>query len=193
VQALLPALDRLSQDKGWRVRKALVQYIPSISRHFGQEFYESFLAHYMSLLLGDHYYAVREAAIEALKRLVQVFGSEWALNALFSVSASGTIKRLCSNSNYLFRETALMAIERIMPLIDDPMAKERLVTLVLGLLGDRIPNVRLVACKTLEKIALDLPKNPFDEIQAELNKLTVRDEDEDVKRYASQALKAINN
>ena len=195
VQAMLPALSRLSQDRGWRVRKALVQYIPSIARHFGHEFYEASLAPLMASLLGDHYFAVREAAIEALKMLVGVFGPQWALNALFSAAGAGTIKGLSASSNYLFRETALMAIERIIPLLDsesDIGGRGRLVALGLELLGDRIPNVRLVACSTLGKIASVLEQGSRQEIQGLLESVSVRDEDEDVKRYAREALVSIS-
>lgn len=39
-QSLLPAIEELAEDKHWRVRLAIIEYIPLLASQLGAEFFE---------------------------------------------------------------------------------------------------------------------------------------------------------
>jgi hypothetical protein len=39
-QSLLPAIEELAEDKHWRVRLAIIEYIPLLAGQLGAEFFE---------------------------------------------------------------------------------------------------------------------------------------------------------
>ena len=40
-QSLLPAIEELAEDKHWRVRLAIIEYIPLLAAQLGSEFFEA--------------------------------------------------------------------------------------------------------------------------------------------------------
>ena len=40
-QSLLPAIEELAEDKHWRVRLAIIEYIPLLAGQLGSEFFEA--------------------------------------------------------------------------------------------------------------------------------------------------------
>jgi serine/threonine-protein phosphatase 2A regulatory subunit A len=55
--------------------------------------------------LTDHVYAIREAATNNLKKLVEKFGRDWAQNTVIP-----KVIQLARDQNYLYRMTCLFAI-----------------------------------------------------------------------------------
>ena len=55
--------------------------------------------------LTDHVFAIREAATNNLKRLVEKFGRDWAQNTVIP-----KVIQLAREQNYLYRMTCLFAI-----------------------------------------------------------------------------------
>lgn len=104
-KALLPAIVELAEDKQWRVRQAIIEYIPLLAKQLGVEFFDDLLANLCMTWLGDPVFSIREAATVNLRKLTEVFGIEWAKNTIIpKVLAMGT------NPNYLFRMTTVFAI-----------------------------------------------------------------------------------
>jgi len=104
-ESLLPAIVELAEDKAWRVRQAIIEYIPLLSRQLGRLFFDEQLGNLCMSWLGDTVYSIREAATVNLKNLTEVFGVEWAKVAIVpKVMSMGT------HPNYLFRMTTVQAI-----------------------------------------------------------------------------------
>ena len=80
--SLLPAIAELAQDRQWRVRMAIIEYIPLLASQMGVTFFEERLGAMCINWLHDCVYAIREAAIANLCKLVEVFGIEWASQSL---------------------------------------------------------------------------------------------------------------
>ena len=106
--SLLPAITELAQDRQWRVRMAIIDSIPKLASQLGTAFpiFASANAWYPTLTneftvsgsgvtyfdqklgsmclgwLQDCVFAIREAAIANLCRLIEVFGMEWAQQQL---------------------------------------------------------------------------------------------------------------
>ncbi len=104
-QSLLPAIVELAEDRQWRVRLAIIEYIPLLASQLGVEFFDEKLGNLCMTWLGDCVYSIRDAATNNLKKLTEVFGVEWATNTIIPKVLS-----LYTHPNYLYRMTTLFAI-----------------------------------------------------------------------------------
>lgn len=96
---------QLAEDKQWRVRLAIIEYIPLLASQLGVAFFDEKLSTLCMSWLGDTVFSIREAATQNLKKLTEVFGVEWASEAIIpKVMAMG------QHPNYLYRMTTCFAI-----------------------------------------------------------------------------------
>jgi serine/threonine-protein phosphatase 2A regulatory subunit A len=104
-QSLLPAIVQLAEDKQWRVRLAIIEYIPLLASQLGVKFFDEQLNSLCLGWLADTVYSIREAATINLKKLTEVFGVEWAEQSIIpNVTSMG------QHPNYLYRMTTCFAI-----------------------------------------------------------------------------------
>jgi serine/threonine-protein phosphatase 2A regulatory subunit A len=104
-QSLLPAIVQLAEDKNWRVRLAIIQYVPLLASQLGVKFFDEKLSSLCMSWLGDTVFSIREASTNNLKNLTEVFGVEWATEAIVpKVMAMG------QHPNYLYRMTTCFAV-----------------------------------------------------------------------------------
>lgn len=95
----------LAEDKQWRVRQAIIEYIPLLATQLGVDFFDDKLGQLCMAWLGDTVFSIREAATINLKKLTDVFGVEWAKSTIIpKVLAMG------DHHNYLYRMTTIFAI-----------------------------------------------------------------------------------
>jgi serine/threonine-protein phosphatase 2A regulatory subunit A len=104
-ESLLPAIVELAEDKSWRVRQAIIEYIPLLANQLGKPFFDEQLGTLCMSWLGDTVYSIREAATVNLKKLTEVFGVEWA-----KVAIVPKVMGMGQHPNYLFRMTTVQAI-----------------------------------------------------------------------------------
>lgn len=132
-ESLLPAIVELAEDKSWRVRQAIIEYIPLLAKQLGKPFFDEQLGNLCMSWLGDTVYSIREAATVNLKKLTEVFGVEWS-----KVAIVPKVMGMGQHPNYLYRMTTVQAITVMstcivlcMPLIffglagNRPVAKSR--------------------------------------------------------------------
>lgn len=103
--SLLPAIMELAEDKSWRVRQAIIEYIPLLANQLGKPMFDEQLGNLCMSWLGDTVYSIRESATVNLKNLTEVFGVDWAKTAIVP-----KIMGMGSHTNYLFRMTTVQAI-----------------------------------------------------------------------------------
>jgi len=104
-QSLLPAIVQLAEDKQWRVRLAIIEYIPLLASQLGVKFFDEQLSDLCMGWLGDTVFSIREAATQNLKKLTEVFGVDWSKESIIpKVIAMG------QHSNYLYRMTTCFAV-----------------------------------------------------------------------------------
>ncbi len=104
-QSLLPAIVQLAEDKQWRVRLAIIEYVPLLASQLGVKFFDEKLSNLCMSWLGDTVFSIREASTQNLKKLTEVFGVEWANEAIVpKVMAMG------QHPNYLYRMTTCFAV-----------------------------------------------------------------------------------
>ena len=87
-QSLLPAIKELAEDKHWRVRLAIIEYIPLLASQLGATFFDEKLGPQCLKWLEDSVYSIRDAATVNLQRLAQEFGPEWARISLVNQVSS---------------------------------------------------------------------------------------------------------
>lgn len=104
-QSLLPAITELAEDRQWRVRLAIIEYIPLLASPLGVEFFDEKLLNLCMSWLGDAVYSIREAATINLKKLTEVFGAEWAKDTVIT-----QIIKMADNENYLYRMTTIFTL-----------------------------------------------------------------------------------
>ena len=104
-QSLLPAIVELAEDTKWRVRLAIINYMPLLAGQLGVEFFDEKLSQLCMTWLIDHVFAIRDAATVNLRRLVEKFGSEWAQDAVIP-----KVVAMARDQNYLHRMTCLFCI-----------------------------------------------------------------------------------
>ena len=68
-QSLLPAIVELAEDRHWRVRLAIIEYIPLLASQLGITFFDQQLGGLCLSWLSDSVHAIREAATANLRRL----------------------------------------------------------------------------------------------------------------------------
>lgn len=59
-QSLLPAIVELAEDRHWRVRLAIIEYIPLLASQLGVEFFDDKLGNLCMNWLGDQVYPALE-------------------------------------------------------------------------------------------------------------------------------------
>jgi len=184
-QHLLAALQELAEDRQWRIRLAIIEYIPLLAQQLGVEFFNSKLCGLCLGWLSDCVYAIRKAATQNLYKLTVVFGTAWAQTHIFP-----KIKELMKSTNYLYRVTPLSAVAILAPAFTQAEVATHLLPLVLECTQDPIANIRLNACKTAAKLIPSLEASiTTASVKPGLTKL-LDDKDNDVRHFANLAVLA---
>lgn len=146
-QSLLPAIVELAEDTKWRVRLAIIEYMPLLAGQLGTEFFDEKLNTLCMTWLVDHVFAIREAATVNLKKLVEKFGSDWASQTVIPKVIS-----MSHDQNYLHRMTCLFSINLLAEACGADMTSKQLLPVVIEMGNDPVANVRFNTAKTLQKL-----------------------------------------
>ena len=170
-QSLLPAIEQLEEDKQWRLRFAIIEYIPLLASQLGVQFFDEKLSTRCMSWLGDTVFSIREAATKNLKKLTEVLGVDWASEAIIpKVMAMG------QHPNYLYRMTTCFAIsvsnltrsgslksgtylakQTLAPAINLDVIEKSILPMMDRLVSDDIPNIRFNVAKSYT-ILIDILK-----------------------------------
>lgn len=176
----------MAEDSKWRVRLAIIEYMPALAGQLGQEFFDQKLRKLCMDWLSDHVYAIREAATLNTKKLVDQFGSQWAENTIIP-----SVLVMARDKNYLHRMTCLFCINVLAEACGVEMTTRLLLPTVLLLANDGVANVRFNVAKTLQKISPYLEATAIEtQVKPALEQLNA-DQDVDVKHFASEAIAGI--
>ncbi|KAJ7932389.1 armadillo-type protein [Mycena leptocephala] len=187
-ETLLPAIVELAEDKSWRVRQAIIEYIPLLANQLGKPFFDEQLGNLCMSWLGDTVFSIREAATVNLKKLTEVFGVEWA-----KVQIVPKVMGMGQHPNYLFRMTTVQAITTIGPSLSLEIVRSDIIDPLLQLATDAIPNIRFNVAKSLEVLAITYGVTPAGNefVQTRIVPALEQqknDQDADVRYFAARAL-----
>lgn len=210
-QSLLPAIVELAEDKQWRVRQAIIEYIPLLATQLGRTFFDEQLGNLCLGWLADHVYSIREAAMINLQKLTQVFGVEWARTTIIP-----KVLAMSTHPSFLFRMTTVLAItvrvdvtllfpvfyteflfpfnnfQTIAPTLTLEVLCDDILDPLLRLANDPIPNIRFNVAKSLNVIGTKINEQPEGSqiFQKRISPTVERlknDSDADVRYFASRA------
>lgn len=138
--------------------------------------------------LSDQIYSIREASINNLKRLVEIFGIAWGEEKIFP-----RIIVLYNLENYLPRMTSLFSINSLVPIVGPGVLVNSFIPVLNKMATDPVPNIRFNVAQTLQLVAKYVDAATVEsQIKPTLNTL-LEDSDVDVKYYAYMALQAIGS
>lgn len=84
---------------------AIIENIPLLASQLGVQFFDEKLGNLCMSWLGDIVFSIREAATVNLRKLIEVFGIDWAKSTIIP-----KILEMSKNPNYLFRMTTASAL-----------------------------------------------------------------------------------
>ena len=190
-QSLLPAIVQLAEDKSWRVRLAIIQHVPLLAAQLGVKFFDEKLSSLCMSWLGDTVFSIREASTLNLKKLTEVFGVDWASEAIVPKVAA-----MAEHPNYLYRMTTCFAVsvrlcssgpwhlnsrslthlaQTLAPALSLPVVSRSALPILAALVNDPIPNIRFNVAKSyavlieIFKRVPDSPNTTLVQIEAEGN------------------------
>jgi serine/threonine-protein phosphatase 2A regulatory subunit A len=99
-------------------------------------------------LLKDRVFAVRKRAIESLRNLIDIYGTQW-----FEKNMVPKIVTFQKINNYLQREIFIFAVEAIAGAVSLDCLQKQLVPLLLTMTSDPVENIRYNSAKTLGVVA----------------------------------------
>ena len=179
---LLPAVMELATDRQWRVRMSVLEYSSTLAKALGTDTFTEDLLPVTMRWLCDPVFKVREAASVNLGVLVKAMGPAYAKDHIVP-----PIGELAKNANYLYRMTALMAIDHIAAELEPSLVTELLLPMVKQMVTDSVANVRFNLAKTLQSLNPRVTRKGSDEITNSLQLLS-KDADIDVRFFAKEAL-----
>jgi len=129
-------------------------------------------------------YTIRQSAIVNLRKLVEVFGLEWARTKLLPPVFEATQ----ANTNYLYRMSALAVVTVLASTVGHETLTGTMLPVVLTMRHDPVPNIRFNVAKSLQSLIAQLDAAVVqDQVKPCLIQLA-EDDDKDVRYFASQAL-----
>lgn len=97
--------------------------------------------------LSDSIFSIREAAINNLKSLTEIFGVQWATKNVIPKLLSLHVEK-----NYLHRLTPLFGMSVLSPVLNADIIKKMFLPVIVTLAQDPVPNIRMNVAKTLQNM-----------------------------------------
>ncbi len=184
---LLDESLKLSEDPAWRVRRAVVEVVPSLAKHLGPSCMTAAINATVLSWLGGTVWAIRAAAVLAVTQLLEDLPAHWASGVLVPKLVS-----LSTHPSYLVRVTTINTIQAVATKVDAAVLQQNLVPLVARMAGDDTPNVRLNAARVLGRLGAEVDATVREgSIMGVLRRMT-EDGDVDVRDEAVEALAGLN-
>jgi serine/threonine-protein phosphatase 2A regulatory subunit A len=135
------------------------------------------------LYLKDKAAAVREYGVERINDLLRVFGHSWT-----NIFVMKLADILAKDSNHTLKITTLYSLRAVAISQVGDSAAEKIVSIITKSLQDPVPNVLMVAVKTMRDIARRYETTG---LRDQIKKIIVglaEDPDKDVKFYTAETL-----
>jgi len=184
--ALQPAINELAQHDEWRVRQQIIEHTPLVSKQLGVAFFDEHLCDLCLTWLQDKIFTVRGTAVTNIRKIVETFGIEWA------VGAGSILPRVLKMANdapsYSARLVSVFTINSLADICPRDVVANFLIPPLCSLYTDKVANVRFNVAKTLENLLPQVDKTVYQAQIKDVLTTMSRDDDGDVKFFASRAL-----
>ena len=176
----VPFVLQLMKDNQWRIRLKVVESLPQVAEMLGVRGFNEHAAELMIKGAEDSVYGVRDATLEAFKQISSMFGDDWVKAKVLPL-----VQELARSPVFSKRMTALSAMNKFGELIGG----KEFFGIMEMLAADVVPNIKFNVAKSIRNNCKKIKGQNFGKI---LDKLK-GDNDFDVRFYAEEATKAIDN
>ena len=97
--------------------------------------------------LSDSIYSIREAALNNVKLLTEIFGPQWAVTHVIPKLLS-----LHVDKNYLHRLTPLFGMATLATVLPPDVIRRMFVPVIITLQQDPVPNIRMNVAKSIQQM-----------------------------------------
>lgn len=146
-ESVLANVQKLAQDKSWRVRYSVAQNVPALVEAMGPEAARNTFASSYVKLLQDAEAEVRVAASATIATIAEVLPQEQVV-----ASVLPCVKELSSDTSQFVRAAVASAVMQLAPLMGKAATLEHLLPVLLSLLRDSFPEVRLNIIGKLDQV-----------------------------------------
>lgn len=183
-------VQSLIMDNQWRIRHAVVVQVPKLARQFGPEMFQSKLETLFLSSLSDSVHIVRAAAIEHMQEVADTFGAQWIVEHLLPK----LLEPYSSSVGFLNRVTILNVLPRVSHVMSADQVVQYILPLLIKATKDVVPNVRFVACQTIQWMLEQHPlgTSPVNSIIKPALQELQQDPDIDVQYYSARAMACCN-
>jgi hypothetical protein len=191
VDLLLPAIALLATHKRWRLRKAVVECLPTIQILVPPgASCDTSLRELWALLLADSVDSVRRTAGELLclsGRLLELMGGarvDWVQARVLP-----RCLECLEAANFKQRQLGLHMLHTIIKYgcLRDELVESDLVPLLISAADDRLANVRICVAVVLDDVGMRLPLEVRQKLLKDRVALLIHDPDRDVRFFARKA------
>ena len=177
----------MSKDPKWRFRFELLKEIPQITADLALNEFSELFADFQKSFIFDHAYQVREQLWKNFNIFAERYGTKYAAGQLKEL-----IQIIVKHQNYLFRISALRAVQICAQVLNDENELTPVLTTVLEALKDeKIPNVMMELVNALGVVHAMLGQSfKNGAVRDRLEKLTINEEF-DVSFFAKKGMKVI--
>jgi hypothetical protein len=99
--------DARQDTKNWKSREKVIDCILNFEKELGQEFInDPRIIRLLTDSLSDRAFAVRQKAIDCIRRLAERLGGRWAEKYVLP-----KVMEFVNNTNYLYRQNALFGVK----------------------------------------------------------------------------------
>jgi len=186
---VISIIDIISKDCKWRIRNGLACKLVFFMKHIQKDFFKRLFKDVIINFYSDMADVIRK---ESVNVMVEIMKNDLFEDEKFVLTL---IKSHLLSKNYILRITGIYTIEKIYENICVSQLThigKGLNDMLLSMSNDKIPNVKFNFCKAV-KVLKKNKKNVFDFESLIRNaneklEFLIKDDDEDVRFYANEAL-----
>lgn len=188
-EKIVSIIEMICKDSKWRIRNGLACKLVFFMKNIQKNLFERLFSNVVIDFYSDMADVIRKESVNVLIEIVRrdFFEGEKFVLPL--------IKNHILSNNYIFRISGIYTIDKIYSNININSCQEignELNNWLLSMSNDKIPNVKLNLCKTVKNLK-DRKENVFNFEKFFLDaneklELLLKDDDEDVRFYANEAL-----
>ena len=187
INSINAIIGTMQKDSQYRIRESIYQTLAQLGVYYGIEVFKSSIEPLFFNYLSDTVSSVREVGVECLKKLIEKFGSAWVTSGLIpKLQSHLTTPKL----SYLNRMCILHSLLVCAKFLDTKQNNEFILPIIAKGIKDKIANVRFYTVKLVNEYIKQFDSSSKEKIKTLIRDLT-KDEDNDVKFYASKLLESM--
>jgi hypothetical protein len=188
-EKIVSIIEMICKDSKWRIRNGLACKLVFFMKNIQKNLFERLFSNVVIDFYSDMADVIRK---ESVNVLIEIVTRDFFEGEKFVLPL---IKNHILSNNYIFRISGIYTIDKIYSNININSSQEignELNNWLLSMSNDKIPNVKLNLCKTIKNLK-DRKENVFNFEKFFLDaneklELLLKDDDEDVRFYANEAL-----